>query len=301
MAQSADAADTHAEAAASLASTAGSPRAVGPSAGVGVGASSGEPVSTSEDIVRWMSQVEGEVCSVKGSVSTVSAKVDGLAASFASLKDVVAAASAQVSHLEIAMQQFIDNQVAQGGPSRQGDDARERLLQKSQLSEDAAAWKKPNSRKHWFVRGRIPPNIGEAPADIQAFVGEGVHVTARVAAQLRSLSDFDVAQYGPRSHGDFIPDIMIADRLECLRSALVAILTIGLSSDIADDVPCLQRVNTISESFTSAAASLRTHTLCNMGHLSSRAARRVMSDMVNGDLRLWVKPAYARCSAGEAS
>ena len=113
-------------------------------------------------------------------------------------------------------------------------------------------------------------------------------MTARVAAQLRSLSDFDVAQYGPRSHGDFIPDIMIADRLECLRSALVAILTIGLSADIADDVPCLQRVNTISESFTSAAASLRTHTLCNMGHLSSRGARRVISDMVNGDLRLWV-------------
>ena len=89
MVQSADVADTHAEAAASLASTAGSPRAVGPSAGAGVGASSGEPVGTSEDIVRWMSQVEGEVFSIKGSVSTVSAKVDGLAASFASLKDVV--------------------------------------------------------------------------------------------------------------------------------------------------------------------------------------------------------------------
>ena len=58
MAQSADVADTHAEAAASLASTAGSPRAVGPSAGAGVGASSGEPVGTSEDIVRWMSQVK---------------------------------------------------------------------------------------------------------------------------------------------------------------------------------------------------------------------------------------------------
>ena len=89
MAQSADVADTHAEAAASLASTAGSPRAVGPSAGAGVGASSGEPVGTSEDIVRWMSQVEYEVFSIKGSVSTVSAKVDGLAASFASLKDMV--------------------------------------------------------------------------------------------------------------------------------------------------------------------------------------------------------------------
>ena len=58
MVQSADVADTHAEAAASLASTAGSPRAVGPSAGAGVGASSGEPVGTSEDIVRWMRQVK---------------------------------------------------------------------------------------------------------------------------------------------------------------------------------------------------------------------------------------------------
>ena len=134
MAQSADAADTHAEAAASLASTAGSPWAVGPSAGAGVGASSGEPVGTSEDIVRWISQVEGEVFSIKESVCTVSAKVDGLAAPLASLKDVVAAASAQVSHLEIAMQQLIDNQVAQGGPSRQGDDARERLLQRTAVT-----------------------------------------------------------------------------------------------------------------------------------------------------------------------
>ena len=92
-----------------------------------------------------------------------------------------------------------------------------------------------------LVRSRSysAPNIGKAPADIQAFVGDGVHVTVRVAAQFRSLSDFDVAQYGPRSHGDFISDIMIADHLECLRSALVAILTIGLTSEVADDVPCL--------------------------------------------------------------
>ena len=128
MAQSADAADTHAEAAASLASTAGSPRPVGPSAGARGGGSSGEPVGMSEDIVRWLSQMEGRVDSVDERVSAVSAKVDDLAASFASVRDVVDAASAQVSHLEIAMQQFIDNQAAQGGQSRQGGDARERLL-----------------------------------------------------------------------------------------------------------------------------------------------------------------------------
>ena len=89
--------------------------------------------------------MEGQVGSVNERVGAVSAKVDGLAASFASVKNVVDAASAQVSHLEIAMQQFIENQAVQGRASRQGDDARERLLQKSQLNEDAAAWKKPNS------------------------------------------------------------------------------------------------------------------------------------------------------------
>ena len=56
----------------------------------------------SEDIVRWMSQMEGQVGSLNERVSAVSAKVDGLAASFASVKDVVDAASAKLSHLEIA-------------------------------------------------------------------------------------------------------------------------------------------------------------------------------------------------------
>ena len=78
----------------------------------------------SEDIVRWMSQMEDRVDSVNERVSAVSAKVDDLAASFASVRDVV-------SHLEIAMQQFIENQAAQRSPSRQGGDAGERLLQKS--------------------------------------------------------------------------------------------------------------------------------------------------------------------------
>ena len=57
----------------------------------------------SEDIVRGMSQIEGQVGSVNERVSAVSAKVDPLAASFASVKDVVGAASARGSHLEIAM------------------------------------------------------------------------------------------------------------------------------------------------------------------------------------------------------
>ena len=39
--------------------------------------------------------------------------------------------------------------------------------------------------------------FGESPTDIQAFVGESVNVTSRVADQLRSISGLDVAQFSP--------------------------------------------------------------------------------------------------------
>ena len=40
--------------------------------------------------------------------------------------------------------------------------------------------------------GKSQAHYGDSPADIQALVGESVNVTARVAAKLRSVSDFDV-------------------------------------------------------------------------------------------------------------
>ncbi|CAN0494248.1 unnamed protein product, partial [Laminaria digitata] len=81
---------------------------------------------------------------------------------------------------------------------------------------------------------------------------------------------------------------MVADRLEFLRQALVAVLTVGLSADVADDRSCLARIASIDAAFVSASADLRRHTLCNGILLSGTAARAAMSDMVNDDLRLWV-------------
>lgn len=101
-------------------------------------------------------------------------------------------------------------------------------------------------------------------------------MTARLAAQLRSLSDVDVALFGPRVLGGgrgFTADLRIPDRVECLRSALVEILSVGLSPNVNDDVPCLDGVNTLGAAFASATSYLRLHTLRNMLHLSSAVAR----------------------------
>eukprot|EP00904_Undaria_pinnatifida_P002707 jgi/Undpi1/12437/HiC_scaffold_5.g02108.m1 len=116
------------------------------------------------------------------------------------------------------------------------------------------------SRKHWVLRGRILPNIGDSAADIQSFVGEDVNVTTSVATQLRAISDFDVRAYGPRAEGMVEYLLMVADRLDFLRQALVAVLSGGFSLDSDGDRHCRERVATIDAAFTTASADLRRHT-----------------------------------------
>ena len=118
---------------------------------------------------------------------------------------------------------------------------------------------------------------------------ESVTVTTRVADQLRSLSGFDVAQFGPRSDVPVGDSMMIADCLELLRSASVAVLSVGLSSGVSDGSSCLARVAALNVSFTAVATQLRTHILINYTNLSTPAARGTMCEMVNNDLRLWVR------------
>ena len=62
-------------------------------------------------------------------------------ASIASMPETVSACGAQGAHLDIVLQQVVAKQAAQGDASRDGGAARERLLQKSQLVDEAALWR----------------------------------------------------------------------------------------------------------------------------------------------------------------
>ena len=81
---------------------------------------------------------------------------------------------------------------------------------------------------------------------------------------------------------------MVADRLELVRSALIGMLSVGLSPSVDVDRPCMERLTPISAAFTTSSADLRTRTLCNHANLSSAKARAVMCEMASHDLRLWV-------------
>ena len=240
---------------------------------------------TLADLVRWAEQIAVEISRFIGAIDT---KVNELTASVASIRDRVAACAAQSAHFEIAFQQFVDNHADRVHTSRDDGDARERLRQKAQLSENTVLWKKMSTvRKLWIIRGSMPPNLGDSPADLQPFVGEAIHVTARVDDQFRSLSKFDVGLYEPRVDGVVEALLVVADRLDLLRLAVVAVLSIGLSPEISDDRLCLDQVSVLSDALAAVVYKLRSHTLCNLGMLANDGARCVMIDMVNTNLRLW--------------
>ena len=243
---------------------------------------------TSAEVLHWQEQVSGEFSRIDGDMCHLKATMDQLLASFGTLQDAVAGGASKAANVEVMLQQFMDNFADREPAQRDGGDARERHVQKSQLTDDTALWKKMASRKHWVLRGRIPPNIGDSAADIQSFVGEVVNVTTAVATQIRAISDFDVSAYGPRADGPIEDLLMVSDRVDFLRQALVAVLSVGFSPGVAGDRPCLERVATIDAAFTSVSADLRRHTLSNIILLSGPKARAVMSEMVNDDLRLWV-------------
>ena len=150
-------------------------------------------------------------------------------------------------------------------------------------------WNKVNTAwKLWIIGRRIPPNLGDSAADLQSFVWEAIHVSANVASHLRSFSSFDVGAYGPRVDGTIGHSLMVADRLDHLRLAVVAILSVDLSPGVANDLLCLARVNALGDAFTVAVTGLRAHTFSNYSMLSVLEASAVLCDMVNRDIDLWV-------------
>ena len=147
-----------------------------------------------------------------------------------------------------------------------------------------ATWNKVNTaRKLWTTRGRISPNLEDCPADLQSFVGEAIHVAANVTSQLQSLSSFNVGAYEPGVNGPIGHSLMVADRLGLFRLAVIAILSVGLTPAVADDLPCLARVNAFGDAFTMAVVGLRVHTFSNYSMPSVPDARPVLCDMVSRD------------------
>ena len=123
-------------------------------------------------------------------------------------------------------------------------------------------------------------------------------MTAHVASQLRSFSSFDVGACEPRVDGPTGHSLMVVDRFDPLRLAVVAILFVGLSPGVADDFPCLARVNALGDAFMVAVMGLHAHTFSNYSMLSVLEVHAVLCDMVNRDIALWVSKLMRAASRG---
>lgn len=114
-------------------------------------------------------------------------------------------------------QQSIDKHADRAAAWWDCGDAWERQLQKSQPNNNSAPWQEMPSRQHRPPRAHLPPNLGTSSVHLQPFVGENVHATVRVAAELRTINDFVVSLYGLRTDGHVGHLFMVADRLDFLR------------------------------------------------------------------------------------
>ena len=82
-----------------------------------------------------MGQVERQFGLVRDEMLAASERTD---ASIASMQESVSTCAAQSAHLDIVLQQVVAKQAAQGNVFRDGGAARGRLLQNSQLVDEAA-------------------------------------------------------------------------------------------------------------------------------------------------------------------
>ena len=146
--------------------------------------------------------------------------------------------------------------------SRDDSGAQERQRQNSQMTDDPPTWKKvSSSRKSWTIRGRTSLHLGDSCADFQSLAGEAIHVTSSVASQLRAFRAFDVGMYGPRLTGLVGHSLMVVDRLDLLRFAVVAVVSVGLSHGVDDDLPCLARVIALGEEFKAVVTGTSSATM----------------------------------------
>ena len=131
-------------------------------------------------MLHWQGQVSGEFDRIDGDMFRLKSTMDELLAFSETLQDAVAGGASKTENVEATLQQFIDNFADRQPAPRDSGDARERQVQKPQLTDATALKKNISSTKH-LLRGCISPKIGDSAANIQSFVGKAVNVTTAVA------------------------------------------------------------------------------------------------------------------------
>ena len=257
---------------------------------------------TRREMERWEQggriEMEARELHIRDEFKEVQRQFEALAGKIEEVADVadrVEEMSGQMNQLLRMVQQVIDNNKPAAaaeaasnidGPGRR---ARERQIQKLELGNDVALWRKLGPRRHWFIRGWIPPSTVESVANLQAMLGDMLEVTPEVAQQLRSLGGFEILGFRLRMDGGFNDrDVPVADRFDLLRQALGAILSLGLKDTVAADALCLARTHKLNDCFVDANTSLRAHVLKYYDFLEGRETIFFLGDMINDDLRLWI-------------
>ena len=80
----------------------------------------------------------------------------------------------------------------------------------------------------------------------------------------------------------------VVDRFDLLRQAFGPSLSLGLKCTVAANALCLARTHKLGACFVDTTTSLRVHVLKYYDFLGGSETKKILGDMINDDLRLWV-------------
>ena len=80
------------------------------------------------------------------------------------------------------------------------------------------------------------------------------------------------------------------DRFDLLRQAMGSVLSLGLKTRLGLDALCLARTHKLDACFVDGSMSLRAHVLkpYNVLLIGGSEATKILGNMINDDLRLWI-------------
>ncbi|CAB1120919.1 unnamed protein product [Ectocarpus sp. CCAP 1310/34] len=180
-----------------------------------------------------------------------------------------------------------------GGGAGGGASAPARSNAKEEPRREATIWQAKYNQKLWVLRGQRGPEPGPQKEDLQGLMGDIVHVTGDVLAQMRAFSSSDVKSFRPVG---VARTSSIADNFDEMCEAVMPLVKFGLDSSTTTGVKSLRRLEPVAIAMTDTRSRFRTTLVRNSDVFPDEYQRAALPRLPNEDVKLWQRPSSPGCT-----
>ena len=171
-----------------------------------------------------------------------------------------------------------------GGGAGGGANAPSRSNAKEEARREATIWQATHNQTLWVLRGQRGPEPGPQKEDLQGLMGDIVHVTGDVLAQMRAFSSFDVKSFRPVG---VARTSSIADNFDVMCEAVMRLLKFGLDPSTTAGAQSLRRLEPIATAMADARSRFRNVLVRNSDVFSDDYQRAALPRLPNEDFKIW--------------